>query len=137
VPNVFGDTSGLLAAFVATEAEHPKAAALLRQWSADGTRLVTTNYVLTELVALYVSRIRTPRAQQILTIERLKASDWVEIVHVTPELDAAAWELFLARPDKEWSLVDCSSFVLMQQRGIVSALTSDHHFIQAGFQILL
>ncbi len=137
MPNVFGDTSGLLAAFVATEAEHPKAAALLRQWSADGTRLVTTNYVLTELVALYVSRIRTPRAQQILTIERLKASDWVEIVHVTPELDAAAWELFLARPDKEWSLVDCSSFVLMQQRGIVSALTSDHHFIQAGFQILL
>jgi predicted nucleic acid-binding protein len=62
MPEVFVDTSGLLAAFVATDNEHPLAAILMRQWSADGTRLVTTNYVLTELVALYVSRIRTPRA---------------------------------------------------------------------------
>ena len=134
---VFGDTSGLLAAFVATETEHLQAADLMRQWSADGTRLVTTNYVLAELVALYVSRIRTPRTQQILTIERMKASNWIEIVHVTPEWDLAAWELFVSRPDKSWSLVDCSSFVLMQQRGILSAFTSDHHFTQAGFQKLL
>lgn len=69
MPEVFGDTSGLLAAFVSTETEHLKAATLIRQWSSDVTRLVTTNYVLTELVALYVSRIRTPRAQQVLTIE--------------------------------------------------------------------
>ncbi len=137
MPEVFGDTSGLLAAFVSTEMEHPKAAKLLRQWSGDGTRLVTTNYVVTELVALYVSRIRTPRVQQILTIERLKESDWVEIVHVTPTLDAQTWQFFVSRPDKKWSLVDCSSFVLMHQRGISSALTSDHHFEQAGFQILL
>jgi predicted nucleic acid-binding protein len=137
MPEVFGDTSGLLAAFVATETEHLKAATLIRQWSGDGTRLVTTNYILTELVALYVSRIRTPRAQQVLTIERLKTSAWVEIVHVTSELDALAWQLFASRPDKAWSLVDCSSFVLMHQRGIVLALTSDHHFEQAGFPILL
>jgi predicted nucleic acid-binding protein len=137
MPEIFGDTSGLLAAFVATENNHPAAANLMRQWSADGTRLVTTNYVLVELVALYVSRIHTPRPQQIATIERLKESDWVEIVHITPELDAAAWQLFISRPDKDWSLVDCSSFVLMQQRRIHSALTSDHHFTQAGFQVLL
>jgi hypothetical protein len=67
----------------------------------------------------------------------LKESDWVEIVHVTPELDAAAWQLFVSRSDKNWSLVDCSSFVLMQERGILSALTSDRHFMQAGFQVLL
>jgi predicted nucleic acid-binding protein len=109
----------------------------MRQWSSDGTRLITTNYILTELVALYVSRIRTPRAQQVLTIERLKTSSWVEIVHVGPELDILAWQFFVSRPDKKWSLVDCSSFVLMHQRGISSALTSDHHFEQAGFQILL
>ena len=136
-PEVFGDTSGLLAAFVSTESEHVEAAELMRQWSGDGTRLVTTNYVLTELVALYVSRIRTPRVQQVLTVELLKTSDWVKIVHVTPDLDSLAWQLFTSRPDKKWSLVDCSSFVLMQQRGISSALTSDHHFEQAGFQILL
>jgi predicted nucleic acid-binding protein len=109
----------------------------MRQWSVDGTHLVTTNYILTELVALYVSRIRTPRVQQILTIERLRESSWIEIVHVTPELDLLAWQFFVSRPDKNWSLVDCTSFVLMHQRSISSALTSDHHFEQAGFQILL
>ncbi len=42
-----------------------------------------------------------------------------------------------SRQDKEWSLVDCASFVVMQQRGIFEALTSDHHFEQAGFVRLL
>jgi len=37
------------------------------------------------------------------------------------------------RPDKEWSLVDCSSMVVMARRGIAEAFTSDHHFEQAGF----
>jgi len=137
MPEVFGDTSGLLAAFVSTETEHQKALRLMRQWTLDGTHLVTTNYILTKLVALYVSRIRTPRAQQILTIERLRESHWVEIVYVTPELDLLAWQFFVSRPDKNWSLVDCTSFILMQQRGITSAFTSDHHFEQAGFQALL
>jgi predicted nucleic acid-binding protein len=38
-----------------------------------------------------------------------------------------------ARVDKDWSLVDASSFVVMPMLGIVEALTTDHHFLQAGF----
>jgi predicted nucleic acid-binding protein len=45
--------------------------------------------------------------------------------------------LLKARLDKEWSLVDCASFVVMQHRSIVEALTADHHFEQAGFVRLL
>jgi predicted nucleic acid-binding protein len=45
--------------------------------------------------------------------------------------------LFAARPDKEWSLTDCISFVVMQRRRIVEALTGDHHFEQAGFAAML
>jgi predicted nucleic acid-binding protein len=41
------------------------------------------------------------------------------------------------RPDKEWSLTDCNSFVVMQHEGISEALTGDHHFEQAGFVALL
>src|SRR6516162_5359042 len=44
---------------------------------------------------------------------------------------------FSTRPDKEWSLTDCISFVVMNERGITDAFTNDHHFEQAGFQILL
>jgi predicted nucleic acid-binding protein len=39
--------------------------------------------------------------------------------------------------DKEWSLTDCISFLLMRERGIHEALTHDHHFEQAGFVALL
>ena len=45
--------------------------------------------------------------------------------------------LFAARKDKDWSLTDCISFVVMQEHGITDALTADHHFEQAGFVALL
>jgi hypothetical protein len=49
----------------------------------------------------------------------------------------AGIELYTSRPDKDWSLTDCISFVVMQDRGITDALTGDHHFEQAGFRALL
>jgi hypothetical protein len=52
-------------------------------------------------------------------------------------MDAKAWELLTQREDKEWSLVDCSSFIIMKQRRINEALTNDHHFEQAGLIKLL
>ena len=45
--------------------------------------------------------------------------------------------LFANRPDKEWSLVDCISFVVMKQKHLKEALSADHHFVQAGFVALL
>jgi predicted nucleic acid-binding protein len=59
------------------------------------------------------------------------------VVHIDPELDEQAWQLLSNRQDKHWSLVDCASFVLMNQRGLVEALTTDQHFEQAGFVRLL
>jgi len=43
----------------------------------------------------------------------------------------------MARRDKPWSLTDCISFVVMEQLGLVDALSADHHFEQAGFNILM
>ncbi len=53
-----------------------------------------------------------------------------------PTLDVAS-EMYRRRADKEWSLTDCTSFVLMGRRGVTEALTADHHFEQAGFVALL
>ncbi len=61
----------------------------------------------------------------------------VHIVHIDPVLDTQAWTLLTQRQDKAWSLVDCSSFVVMNEQGLTDALTSDHHFEQAGFVRLL
>jgi len=54
-------------------------------------------------------------------------------VHIDQALDAAAWSLLEQYSDKEWSLVDAASFVVMRQLALTDAFTSDHHFTQAGF----
>lgn len=133
----FADTAGWANAFIRTEPFHQRAADFLRQWQSGGTLVVTTNLILTELAALLTSPLRVPRPQQIVLLDTLRHAAWVQIIHVDPDLDAAAFQLFRTRPDKQWSLVDCASFVVMQQRGISESLTTDHHFEQAGFVPLL
>ncbi len=137
MPEIFVDTAGWGHLVDPTQAYHDRAATLYRQARQQGQTLITTNYILTELVVLLTSPLRIPRPKSIAFIEGLKASPYVDIVHVDATLDAQAWRLLVERPDKEWSLVDCSSFVIMQQRGILDAFTTDHHFEQAGFVCLL
>ena len=57
----------------------------------------------------------------------------IKIVHIEQSLDDDAWGLLESRLDKDWSLVDASSFVVKKRLGMMYALTSDHHFAQAGF----
>ncbi len=61
----------------------------------------------------------------------------MDIIHVTENLDAKSWDLLKNRSDKNWSLVDCSSLVVMRENKISEALTTDRHFEQAGFVRLL
>ena len=134
---VFVDTSGWASFFVRTEPHHAKAIELMTQWQQLNGRVVTTNYILSELAALFTSPLRVPRSTILDCIQTICSRPWVEVVHIDPSLDEAAWKLFGDRLDKEWSLVDCASFVVMQQRGLTDALTADHHFEQAGFVRLL
>lgn len=61
----------------------------------------------------------------------------MQIVPASQALFRSGFDLFARRPDKEWSLVDCLSFVVMKQRRLKDALTTDHHFEQTGFRALL
>jgi hypothetical protein len=110
---------------------------VVRQVIAARGRLVTTSSVLSELTALLTSPLRIPKGQQIAYLTTLRRVRWVEVVHIDQALDAAAWQLWEQRPDKDWRLTDCASFVVMRQRGLTDALTADHHFTQAGFTRLL
>lgn len=134
---IFADTSGLGNLINPRERFYTLAAHIYRERRVQGYLFFTTNYVVAELVALMTSPLRIPRATTINFIEGLKTSPYVEVVHVDETLDAQAWQLLRQRPDKTWSLVDCVSFVLMRERGIGDALTTDHHFEQAGFTRLL
>jgi len=61
----------------------------------------------------------------------------VEIVAASDELYRRAFETYSSRVDKEWGLIDCMSFVVMNDEGISEALSADNHFRQAGFRALL
>jgi uncharacterized protein len=61
----------------------------------------------------------------------------IETIWVDEPLHRRALDLLVARQDKTYSLCDAVSFILMRDRGIQEALTTDHHFEQEGFRRLL
>lgn len=137
VPDVFADTAGWGHLVDPSQKHHARAADIYRNVRQRGDTFITTNYVLVELAALLINPLRIPHPKIVAFVESLKASPHVHIVHVDPALDAQAWQLFADRSDKEWSLVDCASFVVMRRQGMSEALTTDRHFEQAGFSRLL
>ena len=134
---IYVDTSGWGNLVDTLQEFHAETKTIYLNAKQNGSRLVTTNYVIAELVALLSSPLRIPRNKSIKFIESIKSSALVDIVHIEEDLDAKSWELLKNRADKNWSLVDCSSFVVMQENKILEALTTDHHFEQAGFVRLL
>lgn len=60
----------------------------------------------------------------------------IEVIHLTPEYFEKSLKLYEERPDKEWGLVDCFSFVVMKENNLCAALTVDQHYVQAGYRIL-
>jgi uncharacterized protein len=98
-------------------------------------QLVTTAWVLTEVADALAKPANRPGFAQL--IQMLGSNADVVIVPPTQSLFDEGVTLFNTRVDKEWSLTDCVSFVVMTQVGITEALTADHHFEQAGFVALL
>ena len=70
-------------------------------------------------------------------LSRLDSDPRIEVVPLDEPLFARGLVLYRDRPDKAWSLTDCISFAVMEERGIREALTGDCHFAQAGFVPLL
>jgi uncharacterized protein len=132
---IFLDTAYAIALSVESDEHHERAEKLADQLEAEATRLVTTRAVLLEIGnALSKKRYRKAALE---LLDALEQDSLVEIVSLSEELYGQALELFRNRPDKDWGLVDCVSFVVMQERGLTEALTTDEHFEQAGFRPLL
>ncbi len=122
------DTSGLLCYHSDGETQHGAAVML---FEAGGAKL-THSYVLAEFVALaHVRKVR--RTPALRFVNSLLEHPQVEMVWVEETLHRQGVALLQARRDKDYSLADAVSFVLMRQRGVQEALTTDHHFAQEGF----
>lgn len=126
------DTSGLLCFLNRAERLHELTLQLL---SAAQLRL-THSYILAEL--LPVARLRGIQPLIAMNLLRRLVNDpSFEVVYVDRRLHESALDLLSRREDKKWSLCDAVSFVLMDERNLRDALTTDHHFEQAGFMRLL
>jgi predicted nucleic acid-binding protein len=116
--------------------QYHDAAELWRQWADRcAAKVITTEAVLWEwLNGSAHPEVRTSAVRGYRICHEEEA---IEVVLFDgPQIEAAV-RLFEERPDKSWSLTDCLSFVVMQERGLRNALTADHHFEQAGFRALL
>lgn len=97
--------------------------------------LITTEFVLLEVSnALCTSAWRE---KGVKLIDGLRSLSNLRIVPADTMLLAEGWELYRSRLDKEWSLTDCTSMIVLQKERIDQVFTSDHHFEQAGFIKLL
>ena len=132
---VFLDTAYAIALSSSNDRFHLRAVALAEQMEATRASLVTTRAVLLEIGnALSKQRYRQAAVQ---LLDSLEVDPTVDIVPLSEKLYARAVTLYRGRPDKEWGLTDCISILVMQDRGLTDALTTDEHFQQAGFRALL
>ena len=129
---IFADTSYYIALLSEVDERHDSAV----EWSERVLgRQVVTEYVLVEFGSA-LSKVRD-RPLYVPFVEHLLADKDTEFIAASDELFRRGRALFGKRLDKSWSLVDCISFVVMRQRRVSEALTTDHHFEQAGFTALL
>lgn len=129
---VFADTFFFLAILNRADPAHERAVALSRQIRSVR---VTTDWIITELAD---GLAKIEQRERFMDLYRhIQLSPAIRVVHASRTLLEEGISLYGARADKEWSLTDCISFVVMRDEGIIQALTGDHHFEQAGFKALL
>ena len=132
---VFADAGYWIAVFMPRDHLHGKAMQVSK--TLGSCRLVTSEMVLVELLNALSNcgtELRTTAAD---AVERLRRDANVSIVPQSSSQFSAALKFYQRRADKNWSLTDCASFLIMEERAIQEALAHDRGFQQAGFTALL
>ena len=132
---VFLDTSGWIALLEEDDNFHAQATAHMKDMRAARRILLTTDWVLAE-TGNGVARLRA-RRRFVGAIKRFLDSPAARLIRVDRDIFQEALSLYDRVDDKSWGLVDCASFVVMRHENIFDALTTDRHFLQAGFRPLL
>jgi uncharacterized protein len=132
---VFGDTSFFFALVAKRDPAHRPAVAAYEKLLKAGTRVLTTDYIVDETLTLTKARIDAPTSLTLL--DRMERSEAIVLEMLTSERLLASKQYFRKHSDHGYSFTDCTSFVLMDEFEIRAALTTDHHFREAGFEVLL
>ena len=133
--SVFFDTNGWLAILNADERLHAQANRTWTEIVLGKRNVVLTDWIAAETGNGLARSRKKHRLSESLT--RLLRSPRTELVIVNQDLLHRSLDLFERHADKSWGLVDCASFLVMRDRDMTDAFTSDRHFEQAGFHCLL
>lgn len=132
---VFIDTNGWLALLNSSDSLHSIASARWADLVKEGRSFYLTDWIVAETGnGLARTRARDRFAD---AFDLLRGSSRTTLVPVSDGLLERALELYKERSDKTWGLVDCATFLVMTEQGILEAFTNDRHFEQAGFKCLL
>ena len=102
-----------------------------------GRRIVTSEMVIVEFLNGVARYGAQSRSQSVITARGLYNNPNIEVIKQSSIQLAAAVERYSQRLDQRWSVTDCASFLIMEERGITEALAHDRDSAQAGFRALL
>ena len=133
---VFVDSGAFAALADRNDRHHREARRLLRRLARERRTLVTSTYVVDELLTLV--RMRVGHAAAVRIGERLMQTRWCRIVEVSEDMRDAAWQLFVRYHDHVFSFTDCTSFALMRAMSLEEAFTFERgDFVTAGLTTLV
>lgn len=129
---LFADTSAFYALFNRDDPHHR---AVVELYQNTSLFLVTTRTVFAELMSLITKR-QGKRAAIHCGVAMRAAVDRLRIVDTDGGQNERAWQLFCKYKDKQWDLIDCTSFIFMEDADLKEAFACDRHFVQYGFRCL-
>ena len=132
---LFVDTSALIALGNKKDSFHQQAIQIRNKLKVQNRKFITTNAVLLEFGNAFSRIALKPVA--ISVIKAIKVSQKWECIEINELLFEQAFNLYQKMNDKEWGLVDCGSIIVASKRELTEVFTTDRHFKQAGFTILL
>ncbi|MEI6421665.1 MAG: hypothetical protein WCP55_05560 [Lentisphaerota bacterium] len=135
VRDVFIDTSGFYSLIVENDIAHRDAVLLLDDSKKNKFSFVTTDYILDETATLLKARGLVHVLPAFF--ESVLSSNICRIEWTDSDRFIAAKNYFIRHEDKDYSFTDCVSFVTMSELKLKRVLTSDRHFLQAGFEPVL
>jgi uncharacterized protein len=135
VRDVLADTSALYAFVDRNDASHVAARDAVTRILKAGRMIIATDYLVAESVNLANARGGTAVALRVLDL--VEQSAGIRLERIGVDRFEAAKTFFRKNSDHRYSFTDCTSFVLMRELRLTEALTTDHHFVEAGFRALL
>ena len=131
---IFVDTWAWIGLAVKKDQYHAMIQAQHEQFRNRGTKYVTTDHVLTELIT-YLYGVGPATTAENFVNSLLAALDTQPhlLVQLSRDQFHRAWLLRMKYRDRpEISFVDFTSMIVMQDLGIVDVFTGDAHFEQVG-----